>query len=32
LLEANGFEVVAFCGLRDYHGEKIHPKTDDGPQ
>jgi hypothetical protein len=25
LLEANGFEVVGFCGIRDYEGEKIYP-------
>jgi len=28
LLEENGFEVVGYCGIRDYEGEKIHPKLD----
>jgi hypothetical protein len=32
LLEENGFEVVAFCGLNDYDGEKIFPKVGGGSQ
>jgi rhodanese-related sulfurtransferase len=32
LLEANGFGVVAYCGLRDYEGPRIHPKADDEAQ
>jgi hypothetical protein len=30
LLEENGFEVVAFCGLGAYEGEKIFPKAGGG--
>jgi len=30
LLEENGFEVIAFCGLSGYEGDKIFPKAGGG--
>jgi len=27
LLEENGFEVVGFCGLGNYEGQKVYPKA-----
>ena len=26
-LDRTGFEVIGFCGMRDYDGEKIYPKA-----
>jgi hypothetical protein len=28
LLIKNGYKATGFCGLRDYKGKKIYPKTD----
>jgi hypothetical protein len=31
LLVENGYEVIGFCGLSDYEGERIYPKAKSDP-